>query len=84
MDRIKNLMCMNHLQMNDTKTEFFTYGTPHLLSKKTLTQSQSEELGNCSKTFKFPGAFLDKTWSFKQHVAKLAPYRIHLIKNVRK
>ena len=33
-DRIKNWMCMNHLQMNDTKTEFITFGTPHLLSKK--------------------------------------------------
>ena len=38
-DRVKNWMCMNHLQMNDTKTEFITFGTPQLLSKKTLTQS---------------------------------------------
>ena len=34
MDRIKNWMCMNHLQMNDTKTEFITFGTSNLLSKK--------------------------------------------------
>ena len=59
-DRIKNWMCMNHLQMNDTKTEFITFGTTHLLSKKNL---DSITIGgtavNCSKTIKFLGAFLD-------------------------
>ena len=25
---------MNHLQMNDTRIEFITFGTPHLFSKK--------------------------------------------------
>ena len=35
---------MNHLQMNDTKTEFIIFGISNLLSKKTLTQSQLEEL----------------------------------------
>ena len=29
-------MSMNHLQMNDTKTEFITFGTTHLLNKKNL------------------------------------------------
>ena len=79
---------MNHLQMNDTKTEFITFGTPHLLSKKNL---DSITIGgttvSCSKTIKFLGAFLDETSSFKQHVAahaKLALCGIHLIKNVRK
>ena len=87
-DRIKIWMSMNHLQMNDTKTEFITFGTPHLLSKKNL---DSLTIGgttvSCSKTIKFLGAFLDETLSFKQHVAacaKLAVYGIHLIKNVRR
>ena len=87
-DRIKNWMCLNHLHMNDTKTESTTFGTTHLLSKKNL---DSITIGgtrvNCSKTIKFLGAFLDETLSFKQHVgwyAKLALYGIHLIKNVRK
>ena len=35
-DRIKNRMCMNHLQMNDTKTEHITFGTSNLFSKKDL------------------------------------------------
>ena len=56
--------------------------------KKTLTQSQLEELQSVAqKTVKFLGAFLDETLSFKQHMAawaKLALYGIHLIKNVRK
>ena len=79
---------MNHLQMNYTKTEFITFGTTHLLSKKNL---DSITIGgttvNCSKTIKFLGALLDETLSFKQHVAahaKLALYGIYLIKNVRK
>ena len=41
----KNWICMNHLQINDAKTEFITFGTSNLLSKKrTLIQSQSKEL----------------------------------------
>ena len=87
-DRIKNWMCMNDLQMNDTKTEFISFGTPHLLSKKNL---DSITIGgttvSCLKTIKFLGAFLDETLSFKHHVAahaKLALYGIHLIKNIRK
>ena len=74
--------------MNDTKTEFITFGTTHMLSKKNF---DSITIGgttvNCSKTIKFPGALLDETLSFEQHVAahaKLALYGIHLIKNVRK
>ena len=79
---------MNHLQMNDTKTEFITFGTTQLLIKKNLN---SITIGgtavNCSKTIKFLGFLLDDTLSLKQHVAahaKSALYGIHLIKNVRK
>ena len=70
-DRIKNWMCMNHLQMNDTKTEFITFGTPpHLLSKKDLDSiTVGGTTVSCSKTVKFLGAFLDETLSFRQHVA---------------
>ena len=61
---------MNHLQMNDTRTEFITFGTPHLLSKKNL---DSIAIGgttvSCSKTLKFLCALVDETLSFKQHVA---------------
>ena len=81
-------MCMSHLQMNDTRTEFITFGTPHLLSKKNL---DSLTIGGttvgCSTTRNFLCAFVDETLSFKQHVAahaSLALYRIHLMKNVRK
>ena len=61
---------MNHLQMNDTRTEFITFGTPHLLSKKNL---DSIAIGSTavshSKTLKFLCALVDETLSFKQHVA---------------
>ena len=81
-------MCMNHIQMNDTKTEFITFGTTHLLSKKNLDLiTIGGTTVNCSKTIIFLGALLDETLSFKQHVAayaKLALYGIHLIKNVKK
>lgn len=87
-NRIKNWMCMNHLQMNDTKTKFITFGTTHLLSKKNLDSiTFGGTTVNCSKTIKFLGTLLDETLSFKQHVAahaKLALYGIHLIKNVSK
>ena len=79
---------MNHLQMNDTKTEFITFDTTHLLNKKNLDSvTISGPTVNCSKTIKFLGALLDETLSFKQHVterAKSALYGINLIKNVRK
>ena len=81
-------MCMNHLQMNDTRTEFITFGTPHLLSKRNL---DSLTIGgitvSCSKKRKFLCAFVDETLSFKQDVVahvSLELYRIHLMKNVRK
>ena len=74
--------------MNDTRTEFITFGTPHLLSKKNL---DSLTIGgttvSCSKTRKFLCAFVDETLSFKQDVAayaSLALCRIHLMKNVKK
>ena len=61
---------MNHLQMNDTRTEFITFGTPHLLSKKNL---DSIAIGgttvSCSKTLKFLCALVDETLSFKHNVA---------------
>ena len=61
---------MSHLQMNDTKTEFITFGTPHLLSKKDLESiTVGRTTVSCSKTVKFLGGFLDETLSFKQHVA---------------
>ena len=79
---------MNHLQMNDTRTEFITFGTPHHLGKKNL---DSLTIGgttvSCLKTRKFLCAFVNETLSFKQDVAacaSLALYRIHLMKNVRK
>ena len=87
-NRIKSWMCMNHLQMNDTKIEFITLGTTHQLNKKNLDSiTFSDTTCNSSKTIKFLGVFLDETLSFKQHVAacaKSALYGIHLIKNVRK
>ena len=57
----KNWMCMNHLQMNDTKTEFITFGTPHLLCKKFDSITVGGTTVSCSKTVKFFGAFLDET-----------------------
>ena len=64
---------MNHLQMNDTRTEFITFGTPHLPSKKYL---DSITIGgttvSCSKAIKFLCAFVDETFFFKQHVAASA------------
>ena len=63
-------MCMNHLKMNDTKTEFITFGTPCLLSKKDLDSiTVGGTTVSCSKAVKFLGAFLDETLSFKQHMA---------------
>ena len=35
-NRIKSWMSMNHLQMNNTKTEFINFGTTHLLNRKNL------------------------------------------------
>ena len=79
---------MNHLQMNDTKTEFITFGTMHLLNKKNLDPiTFGDTTVRSSKMIKFLGVLLDETLSFKQHVAacaKSALYGIHLIKNVRK
>ena len=87
-DRIKSWMSMNHLQMNNTKTEFITFGTAHLLNKKNLDSITFRDTTvKSSKTIKFLGVLLDDTLSFKQHVAahaKSALYGIHLIKNVRK
>ena len=87
-NRIKNWMCMNHLKMNDTKTEFITFGTTHLLNKKNLDSiTIGDTTVKSSKTIRFLGVLLDDTLSFKQHVAacaKSALYGIHLIKNVRK
>ena len=74
--------------MNDTKTEFITFGTTHLLNKINLDSiTVSDTTVNSSKTVKILGVLLDETLSFKQHVAahpKSALYGIHLIKNVRK
>ena len=87
-NRIKSWMCMSHLQMNDTKTEFITFGTTHLLNKQNLDSiTFSDTTVNSSKTIKFLGVLLDETLPFKQHVAahaKSALYGIHLTKNVRK
>ena len=87
-NRIKSWMSMNHLQMNDTKTEFITFGTTHLLNKKNLDSiTFGDTTVKSSKMIKFLGVLLDETLSFKQHVAahaKSALYGIHLIKNVRK
>ena len=87
-NRIKNWVRMNHLQMNDTKTEFITFGTTHLLNKKNLDSiTIGDTTVNSTKTVKFLGVLLDETLSFKQHVAahaKSTLYGIHLIKNVRK
>ena len=55
--------------MNDTKTEFITFGTSNLLSKMTLTQAQSGITVNCLKTVKFLGGFLDETLSLREYVA---------------
>ena len=53
-DRIKNWMCMNHLQMNDTKTEFITFGTPHVLSKEDPDSITVRGITvNCSKKSNF-------------------------------
>ena len=72
-DRIKNGMCVNHLQMNDTRIEFITFGTPHMFSKKNL---DSTAIGGttvrCSKTITFLCALVDDTLSIKQHVAAYA------------
>ena len=55
--------------MNDTKTEFITFGTSILHNKEDLDSITAGEITvNCSKSKK----------------AKLALYWIHLIKNVRK
>ena len=79
---------MSHLQMNNTKTEFITFGTTHLLNKKNLDSITFRDTTvKSSKTMKFLGVLLDKTLFFKQHVAahaKSALYGIHLIKNVRR
>ena len=79
---------MNHLQMNDTKTEFITFGTTHLLNKKNLDSITIDDTTvNSSKTVKFLGVLLDETLSFKQHMvacAKSALYGIHLKKTVGK
>ena len=87
-NRIKSWIGMNHLQMNDTKTEFITFGTTHLLNKKNLDSiTFGDTTVKSSKMIKFLGVLLDETLSFKQHVAahaKSALYGIHLIKNVRK
>ena len=81
-------MCMNHLQINDTRIEFITFGEPHLFSKKNF---DSIAIGGttvrCSKTGTFLCALVDDTLSVKQHVAahaSLALSRIHLMQNVRK
>ena len=67
-------------QVNDRKTEFITFGTSNLLSKKDLDSITVGAITvNCSKTVTFPGAYLDETLSFRQHVvtqAKLAHYGI--------
>ena len=87
-DRRKNWMWMNQLQMNDTKMEFSTFDTSSLLSKIDLDSITIREITvNCSKMVKFLGGILDEIFSFRQHVvaqAKLAVNRIHLIKIIRK
>ena len=79
---------MNHLQMNDTKSEFITFGTSNLFSKRDLNSiTVGGLIVNCSENIKFLGVFLDETSSVMHHVAawaKLALHGIHLIKNVRK
>ena len=65
-DKIKSWMSMNHLQMNDTKTEFITFGTTHLLNKKNLDSiTFGDTTVKSSKTIKFLGVLLDDTLSFK-------------------
>ena len=61
---------MNHLQMNDKRTEFITFGTPHPLSKKNMTLiTIGGTTVSSSKTIKFLCAFVDDKLSFKQYVA---------------
>ena len=45
---------MNHLQMNDTETEFITFGTSNLLSKKDFDSITFRGITvNCSKQSNF-------------------------------
>ena len=58
--------------MDDTKTDI-TFGTAHLLNKKTLDSiTFGDTTVKSSKTIKFLGVLLDDTLSFKQHVAPRA------------
>ena len=47
---------MNHLQMNDTKTELITFGTTHPLNKKNLDSiTFGDTTVKSSKMIKFLG-----------------------------
>ena len=70
MDRIKNWICMNHLQMNDISIEFITFGTSHFFHQKNFDAIAMEgSTVRCSKTVTFLCAFVDDTLSAQQHMA---------------
>ena len=69
-DRIKNWMCMNYLQMNDTRIEFHTFSTSHLFHKKNFDAiAIGGTTVRCSKTITFLCALVDDTLSVQQHMA---------------
>ena len=55
--------------MDDTKTEFITFGTSNLLSKMDFVSITVGGIPfHCPKSVKFLDVVLDDTLSFRQHV----------------
>ena len=80
-------MCMNQLQMNDTKIEFITFSTSHLFHKKNFDAiAIGGTAVGCLKPKIFLCALVDDTLSVQQHMAahaSLALSRIHLMQYVK-
>ena len=84
---IKNWMDMNRLKMNDTKTEFITFGSSKHLQKVAVNEICVNDCNiTRSSVIKYLGALLDSRLNFKDHIkskCKVASYHLYLLREIR-
>ena len=85
---ISDWMYQNHLKMNNTKTEFITFGSRSGLKKQYLSEIKvGNDVAIGSKTIRFLGITLDRELDMMKFIlakARTAYFNIQKIKKIRK